>query len=154
MYRNNRYTHISGIQPISHSHKMALIFVGFYYLYWKSGMAWREKKRKTERERERVFFLFTPSSRRREELNKGWEFREAASTGPNICKRSGQNVLFFFRPALKINARGGRETEKLIVPLRTPKNIRVEESGYMFLESGCVLIIFTNINNIAHCNLP
>ena len=38
---------------------------------------WLESKRKKVDERER-WFLFTPSSRLREKLNKGREFREAA----------------------------------------------------------------------------
>ena len=36
--------------------------------------------------------------------------REAVSTDPSI-----ETVVVFFRLALKINARGGRETEKLII---------------------------------------
>ena len=38
--------------------------------------------------------------------------REAVSMDPSI---ETVLVFFFFRPALKINARGGRETEKLII---------------------------------------
>ena len=75
-------------------------------------------KREEEEERERQFLL-TPSSRQREKLNKGWEFREAASwRTQNLKKKEGTEMFFISRPALKINACRGWETEKLlIVPL-------------------------------------
>ena len=74
---------------------------------------WPEERRRGREERP---FLFTSSSRRREELNKGRGFREAASCRTqNWQKRNGQNCFFFSRPGLKINACRGRETEKLII---------------------------------------
>ena len=61
-------------------------------------MEWFDGRR---RGRERVF-LFTPSSRRREKLIKGWEFREAGSTDPVLTKTEGAKVDFLFRLAPQI----------------------------------------------------
>ena len=88
---------------------MALFPLGFYYLLLCIGNLdvlgnGLEEKRES--------FLFTPSSRRRKQLIKGWE---AVSTDPILAKTEGAKVFFFFAWALKINARGGRETEKLII---------------------------------------
>ena len=74
------------------------------------------KREEEEKERQ---FLSTPSSRRREKLNKGWEFREAASWRTQNCKKKkkkkkkeGTEMFFFLSlPALKINARRTRNRE-------------------------------------------
>ena len=84
------------MQFVSHSHKMALISLGSYYLLLCIGnpdLFGNGLKREEEGERERVF-LFTISSRRREKLIKGREFQEAASMDPILAKTEWANVFF------------------------------------------------------------
>ena len=93
-----------------------------WFTFSLSALSVLRLKKEEEEERERPF-LFTSFSRRRdhEKLNKGREFREAVSCGLKIGNNGTDRSVgvFFSRPALKINARGGRETEKLtIVPLK------------------------------------
>ena len=112
--------------PYTHTCNPTFIFVNFirrrffcWFLLSASpvlgmGLPWRENfSLEEEKERERPF-LFAWSSRRCEKYNKGREFWEAASwKDPKFGKTGRDRTVFFFsRPALKINARGGRETKK------------------------------------------
>ena len=179
------------MQSISHSHKMALISVGFYCLYWKSGrlggwlgekrkrelsgrlggMAWREEEERTIRpswgnglerrgrenypavlgewlgekrkrelsgrlggmawreEEERTirpswgnglerrgrenFYVHTLLTSVWKKLNQRVDIPGSGLHGPNIGKNGRE--FFSFCLALTFNARGGRETEKLII---------------------------------------
>ena len=107
------YTHTcSSFLIVIRWHYFLLVFTICYCaleIRMSSGMVWSEKKRE--------FFFFFGSH----PPDVGVKNYQRAGTpgsglhGPNIWqKRTGQKCFFFTCP-LKINARGGRETEKLII---------------------------------------
>ena len=82
------------MQSISHSHKMAVISVGFYYLLWKSGRLgeWLE-----ERRRGRVrFFGSQPLPGSVKNWTKGGNSGKRLPLTQYWQKRKRQNCFFFF----------------------------------------------------------
>ena len=104
------YTHTCN--PTFHLHEShkKVLFVGFAGRYALSVLGIGLNGRRRGREGEIIFVHILLTSA----WNKGREFREAASwRTQNLVKTEGTELFFFSRPVLKINARGGRETEKL-----------------------------------------
>ena len=123
----NMSIHTHTCSPIFHTHKMASFSVGFIRIRIGKpdvlhGIKREEEvEEEREREREREIVLVKSSSPRRENGRKGGNSRERPPRTPKLAKKQktkkkqkGQN-FFFLRLAVKINARGERETEKFII---------------------------------------
>ena len=87
------------MQSVSHSQKMALISVGFYYLIGKPGVLGNGLTREEEEVRD-TSILFTSSLRRHEKLTKAREFQETTSPDPKFSKNRRNSIVRFFYFAL------------------------------------------------------